>query len=80
MQATGEDLHAAIVALTLLMGVMLARDPDRDDALDDYRRSLDALDEHPEWSPVAGRAKAYGETMLANLRAPVVAKPRTWPS
>jgi hypothetical protein len=77
MQATGEDLHAAIVALTLLVAVMLARDPDRAGVLADFRESLDALDDHPEWQPVAVRAKAYGESMLANLNAPVVAKPKS---
>jgi hypothetical protein len=67
MQATGEDLHAALVAVTLLLGVVVASDPRSADLVRAFRLSLDALDHEPEWQGVAARAKAYGEDMIANL-------------
>jgi hypothetical protein len=70
MQATGEDLHAAVVALALLLGVIVASDPRREELLQQFNRSLDALDSESEWQGVAARAKAYGQQMLANLAKP----------
>ena len=66
-QATGEDIHAALVALTLLVGVVVASDPRRDELVQAFRRTLAALDHEPEWQPIAARAQAYGAQMIANL-------------
>jgi hypothetical protein len=68
MQATGEDLHAALVAVTLLLGVVVASDPSRGALIQRFRLSLEALDQEPEWSAVAARAKAYGDSMIANMQ------------
>jgi len=70
MQATGEDLHGAVVALTLLLGVMLASDPRREDLVQAFQLSLKLLDHHPEWQPCAARAQEYGENIVESLRLP----------
>jgi hypothetical protein len=68
MYATNEDLHGGLVALTLLVGVMLANDPQRDQVLQAYQQSLQLLDQTPEWKSIAKRAKAYGENIVGSLR------------
>jgi hypothetical protein len=69
MQATGEDLHGAIFALSLLVGVMLASDPRREELIQDYKRSLHLLDSDPEWRDVAVRAKEYARSMFECLHS-----------
>ena len=70
MQATGEDLHGAVVALTLLLGVMLASDPRREDLVRAFQQSLKLLDQHSEWQPIAARAQQYGANIVGSLLKP----------
>ena len=70
MQATGEDLHGAVVALTLLIGVMLASDPRSEELVRAFQRSLQLLDQHPEWSSAAARAQEYGASIVETFHMP----------
>jgi hypothetical protein len=70
MQATGEDLHGAIVALTVLVGVMLASDPRREELVEAYEKTLKLLDQHPEWQSAALRAREYGASIVNSFRMP----------
>jgi|HubBroStandDraft_2_1064218.scaffolds.fasta_scaffold3240628_1 hypothetical protein len=64
MEPTIEELHGAVVALTLLAGVMLASHPMRKELVDAYKRSLKLIDQDPEYESIAGLAQQYGADIV----------------
>jgi hypothetical protein len=70
-----DDLRAEVTALSLLIGLLVARDPHRDELMRAYRQSLELLEHRDEWTDIADRVKEYGELLLTSFQPGDMPKP-----